>query len=194
MIFPFSFSHRSILCLSIHPFVLFLYLWMYLCFYISPPFNLCPVPGIVLGFPGGSGGKESTCNAGDPGSIPRLGRSPGERNGYPIQYSCLENSMDRRAWQTTVYRIAKSQTPLTWPTHKGVVLSAYKYELILTIIPWDGYHFSISILQMGKLRNRESLTNSHTASLMVESESEPKPSGCRVSDVTTTLGYVCPTS
>ena len=46
------------------------------------------------GFPCGSVGKESTCNAGDLGSIPRLGRSPGEGNGYPLQYSCLENSMD----------------------------------------------------------------------------------------------------
>ena len=48
-------------------------------------------------FPGGSAGKESACNAGDPVSIPGLGRSPGEGNGYPLQYSCLENSMDRRA-------------------------------------------------------------------------------------------------
>ena len=60
---------------------------MYLYFYISHPFNLWPVPGIVLGFPGGSDGKESTCNAGDLGSIPRLGRSPGEALGYPLQYS-----------------------------------------------------------------------------------------------------------
>ena len=47
------------------------------------------------GFPGGSDGKESACNAGYPGLIPRLGRSAGEGNGYPLQYSCLENSMDR---------------------------------------------------------------------------------------------------
>ena len=46
-------------------------------------------------FPGGSDGKESTCNAGDPGLIPGSGRSPGEGNGNPIQYSCLENPMDR---------------------------------------------------------------------------------------------------
>ena len=52
-----------------------------------------------LSFPGGSNGKESTCNAGDLGSIPGLGRSPGEGNGYSFQYSCLENSMDRGAWQ-----------------------------------------------------------------------------------------------
>ena len=50
------------------------------------------------GFPGGSEGKESACNARDPGSIPGLRRSPGEGNGYPLQYSCLENSMDREDW------------------------------------------------------------------------------------------------
>ena len=65
-----------------------------------------------LGFPGGSEGKESACNAGDPGLIPGLRRSPGEGNGYPLQYSCLENSMDRGAWQATVYG-AKSQTRLS---------------------------------------------------------------------------------
>ena len=57
--------------------------------------------------------KESTCNAGDLGSIPGLGRSPGERNGYPLQYSCLENSMDRETWQATVHGVAKSWTWLT---------------------------------------------------------------------------------
>ena len=51
-----------------------------------------------VGFPGGSGGKESTCNVGDLGSIPGLGRSPGEGNGNLLQYSCLENPMDRGAW------------------------------------------------------------------------------------------------
>ena len=56
-----------------------------------------PIP-VFLGFPDGSDGKESTCNAGDPGSIPGSGRSPGEGNGIPLQYSCLENPMDRGAW------------------------------------------------------------------------------------------------
>ena len=51
--------------------------------------------------------KESACNAGDPGSIPGLGRFPGEKNGYPLQYSCLENSMDRIAWQATVHGVTK---------------------------------------------------------------------------------------
>ena len=66
----------------------------------------------MMGFPGGSDGKESTCNAGDPGSIPGLGGSPGEGNGNPLQYSCLENPMDRGAWQATVHGVAKSQAQL----------------------------------------------------------------------------------
>ena len=52
---------------------------------------------------GGSGGKESACKAGDLGSIPGSGRLPGEGNGFPLQYSCLENSMDRGPWQATAY-------------------------------------------------------------------------------------------
>ena len=60
-----------------------------------------------MGFPGGSDGKESACNVGDLGSIPGLGRSPGEGNGYPLQYSGLENSMDY-----IVHRVAKSPTRL----------------------------------------------------------------------------------
>ena len=65
-----------------------------------------------MGFPGGSNGKESTCNAGDPGSIPGLGRSPGGGNGNPLQYSCLGNPKDRGAWWATAYGVAKSQTQL----------------------------------------------------------------------------------
>ena len=58
----------------------------------------------------GSDGKKSTCNAGDQGSIPELGRSSGEGNGYTFQYSCLENSMERGAWWVTVDRVAKNWT------------------------------------------------------------------------------------
>ena len=67
---------------------------------------------VSRGFPGSSAGKESTCNAGDLGLIPGLGRSPGEGNGYPLQYSCLENPMDRGAWQATVHGVTKSRTRL----------------------------------------------------------------------------------
>ena len=59
------------------------------------------------GFPGGSDGKQSACNAGDLGLIPGSGRSPGEGNGNPLQYSCLENAMDIGAWQATVHRVAE---------------------------------------------------------------------------------------
>ena len=65
---------------------------------------------LLLGFPGGSVGKESACNAEDLGSIPGLGRSPGEGNGNPLQYSCRENSMDRGARWAIVHRVTKSQT------------------------------------------------------------------------------------
>ena len=63
-----------------------------------------------MGFPGGSDSKESAYNSGDPVSIPELGRSPGEGNGNPLQYPCLENSMDRGAWWATVHEVTKSQT------------------------------------------------------------------------------------
>ena len=69
--------------------------------------------GFSDSFPDSSVGKEATCNAGDPGSIPSLGRSPGEGNGNPLQYSCLENSMDGGAWWTTVHGVAKSRTRLS---------------------------------------------------------------------------------
>ena len=64
-------------------------------------------------FPGGSDGKVSACNAGDLGSIPGLGRSPGEGNGNPLQYSHLENPMDGGAWRATVREVAKSRTRLS---------------------------------------------------------------------------------
>ena len=63
--------------------------------------------------PGGSDSKESACNVGDPGSIPGWGRSSGEGTGNPLQYSCLENPMDRGAWQATVLGVAKKQTRLS---------------------------------------------------------------------------------
>ena len=66
-----------------------------------------------MGFPGGSDGKESACNVGDLGSIPGLGRSSGEGNGNPLQYSCLKNPMDRGAWQATAHGVTKSQTRLS---------------------------------------------------------------------------------
>ena len=82
-------------------------------------------------FPGGSDGKESACNAGDPGSIPGLERSPGERNGNRLQYSCLGNPMYRGAWQTTVHGVMKS-----WTFH--FFLKDYRFvPYILCVNPWN---------------------------------------------------------
>ena len=66
------------------------------------------VAAYYCSFPGGSDGKESACNAGDPASIPGWGRSPGEGNGNPLQYSCLENPMDRGARQAIVHEVEQS--------------------------------------------------------------------------------------
>ena len=76
-------------------------------------YGLLGLTSYTLGFRGGSDGKESTYNAGDLGLIPGSGRSPGEGNGNPLQYSCLENSRDRGAWRATVHGVAKSRTRLS---------------------------------------------------------------------------------
>ena len=67
---------------------------------------------VLMGFPGASDGKESTCNTGDLDSIPGLGRSPGGGHGSLLQYSCLENPMNRGVWWATVHGVAKNQTQL----------------------------------------------------------------------------------
>ena len=90
-----------------------------------------PTP-IFLGFPGGSVSKESACHVGDLGSIPGLGRLPGEKHGNPLQYSCLENSMDRGAWQATVHGVAKSQHD--WVT-KHSIAPNYEVPGPMDIIP-----------------------------------------------------------
>ena len=76
-----------------------------------------------------SDGKESACNAGDLSSIPGLGGSPGEGNGNPIQYSCVENSMDRGAWQAIVHGVAKSQIWLSDLTEQQKLLDNIKQLL-----------------------------------------------------------------
>ena len=77
----------------------------------------------VMGFPGGSDGKESACNVGNQSSIPGSGISPGEEYGKPLHYSCLENSMDRGTWWATVPEVAKSQTGLS--THTYSIICVY---------------------------------------------------------------------
>ena len=93
------------------------------------------------GFPHSSVGKESACNAGDPGLIPGSGRSPGEGNVNPLQYSCLENPIKRGAWQATVHGIARVKTWLrdyTTPPHSmGEVNKTNTYlNFILNHFPW----------------------------------------------------------
>ena len=85
----------------------------------------------LLGFPGGSVVKNPSANAGDAGSIPELGRSPGEGNANPLQHPHLGNPMDRWAWQATVYEVIKSQTWLTnvpAPGKYHSTLSFYEYD------------------------------------------------------------------
>ena len=100
----------NVLCLSL---IQLIDNWLYIWYLkINKHFLLRLQQNIVHynEWPGGSGRKVSACNAGDPGSIPGLGRSPGEGNGNPFQYCCLENSMDRGPWLAAVHGIAKSQT------------------------------------------------------------------------------------
>ena len=83
----------------------------------------------MYGFPHSSVSKESACNAGDPGSIPGSGRSPGVGNGNPLQYSCLDNPLDRGAWRATVHGVARVGHDLaTEPpphSHMGNILACY---------------------------------------------------------------------
>ena len=74
---------------------------------------ILPLTHPVVGFHDGSDGRESACSTGGLGSIPGSGRSPGEGNGYPFQYSCLGNPMDRGPWQSIVHGVTKCQTRLS---------------------------------------------------------------------------------
>ena len=76
-----------------------------------------------MGFRGSSGGQESACNAGDPDLIPGSGRSPAGQHGNPLQYSCLENPMDREAWQATVHGVAELDMT------EGLTLSLSHFKL-----------------------------------------------------------------
>ena len=96
---------------------------------------------LLRGFPGGSEGKASACNVGDPDSIPGSARSPGEGNGHPLQYSCLENPMDRGAWRATVHGVAKSRTRLsdftfTFHFHALEKEMATHSSILAWKIPW----------------------------------------------------------
>ena len=80
------------------------------------------------GFPGGSDGKESACSVGDRGSIPGSGRPPGEGNGNPLQYSCLENTMDGGPWQAIVHGVAKRNELQAGIKIGGINFNNLKYE------------------------------------------------------------------
>ena len=87
-----------------------------------------------MGFPGSSDGKESACSTGDLGLIPGSGRFPGEGNGYPLQYFCLENSMDRGAWQATVRWDCKESDTTECLTHTYVCIG--KNRKCIQYYPW----------------------------------------------------------
>ena len=95
-------------------------------------------------FPGGSDSKASAYNVGDLGSIPGLGRSPGEGNGTPLQYSCLKNPMDRGAWYATVCGVTKSQTSLHFSLHprrietQGTITTVMTFCLLLLLRDAEG--------------------------------------------------------
>ena len=95
--------------------------------------------GQLQGFPGDSDGKTSACSPGDQSSIPGLGRSPGEGNGNPLQYSCLENSMDRGAWQATFHGVASSWTRLSdFTFFLSFFLSLTRREAVPIVAPnWN---------------------------------------------------------
>ena len=101
-----------------------------LLFFWSFLFNLT-IADLTIIFPGGSEGKASACNAGDLGSIPGLGRSPGEGSGNPLQYSCLENPMDREACWATVHAIAKSRTQLSSFTFIADLQHCVSFRLLM---------------------------------------------------------------
>ena len=92
-----------------------------------------------LGLPDGSAGNESACNAGNTGLIPGLGRSPGEVNGNPLQYSCLENPTNRGAWRATVHGVSKNQTWLS-TTHS----TSWLYQFTFPPTVQEGLLFSTS--------------------------------------------------
>ena len=84
---------------------------------------------VYRGFPDDSDSKESACNEGDLGLIPGSGRSPGGGQGNALQYSCLENPMDRGAWQTTVHGVSKTQTRLSDQAQHSTAAVVYNYAL-----------------------------------------------------------------
>ena len=90
----------------------YIYIYIHTCIYIYNFFFCVASHFLTRGFPDGSDGKESVCNGGD-GFSPWVGKILGKGSVYPLQYSCLENPMDRGTWQATVHAVSKSQTRLS---------------------------------------------------------------------------------
>ena len=105
------------------------------------------------GLPGGWDSKKSTCNAGDPGSTPGSGRSSGEGSGNPLQYSCLENSMDKGVWQATVHGVTKSWTQLSDFHHQWKHEKKRKSLEILPLRNDQCSHFDLHIFLSSLLQN-----------------------------------------
>ena len=106
-------------------------------------------------FPGGSNSKESACNAGDSDSVPGLGRSPGEGNGYPFQYSCLENPMDRGGWWATVHVVTRVRHDWAPSTYMNIANCTSLFGPIADAtdcVPYTTGIYFLTILEAGSLR------------------------------------------
>ena len=115
-------------------------------------------------FPGSSVVKESACNVGDMGLIPGLGRSPAEGNGNPLQYSCLENYMDRGAWWTTVHGVTKSWIRLTDFHFQGDLVS-FLYEFLSSF--FFLYHF-VTLTDLIKSLSISTVQQTYTVPVMCQ--------------------------
>ena len=117
--------------------------------------NLCRITWIPGGFPCGLDSKASACNVGDLASIPGSGRSPGEGNGTPLQYPCLENPMDGGAWQATVLGVAKGRTQLSYFTSREsrvIILFEFKgFNFLLWWLFWVNYLHNWFFISSGYL-------------------------------------------
>ena len=123
-----------------------------------------------MGFPGGSDGKESACNARDPGSIPGSGRSPGEGNVYPLQYTRLENSTDRGSWRPTGHGVAESDMTEQLTLSLSFPLFILYAEYIMQNGRLDESQAGIKIAE----RNINNLRYTNDTTLVAESEEELK--------------------
>ena len=119
-----------------------IHIFIYIKFYILNTNFLVYKRLYTMSFPGSSDSKETACDTGNPSSIPGLGRSPGEGNGHPLQYSCLENSMDRGTWQATVHRVTKSQT---WLSNTNIIY--YRMPSLKDIFSFPSFSVSFYLVE-----------------------------------------------